>query len=143
MLGPRLVGLNGAGLVAAGVFVPDPALGFPPGTPDEIPSHFSWHAVLHAVTPPLAFLALITACLVLARHAAGLGRRRWRAYSRATAALALLLSAWPGVNGSGVRLAVALALGFAWVLVLPLRLLGGDAGLQTDSRTSSLTSKLA
>src|SRR2546421_58410 len=31
---PRLVGVYGAGLVCAGVFRADPALGFPPGTPD-------------------------------------------------------------------------------------------------------------
>lgn len=30
----RLLGVYGAGFVFAGLFVPDPALGFPPGTPE-------------------------------------------------------------------------------------------------------------
>src|SRR6476659_3974397 len=39
---PRLIGLYGAGLVAAGVFRADPRLGFPAGTPDG-PGQISWH----------------------------------------------------------------------------------------------------
>jgi hypothetical protein len=35
-------------LIAGGVFVPDPALGYPRGTPDEIPDTFSWHGTLRA-----------------------------------------------------------------------------------------------
>src|SRR5712692_8815139 len=31
--GPLLVGLFGVGLIGAGIFAPDPAAGFPPGTP--------------------------------------------------------------------------------------------------------------
>ena len=43
---PRLVAVYGAGLVAAGVFRADPALGFPVGTPDG-PEPVSWHGMLH------------------------------------------------------------------------------------------------
>ncbi len=71
-----LLTVYGVGLVAGGAFVPDPALGFPPGTPDEIPDEMSWHATLHAVGPALAFLALISASLVLARWF-GLQGRQW------------------------------------------------------------------
>src|SRR5262249_29800908 len=36
--GPRLIGAFGAGLVAAGVFVADPANGYPPGYPEGAPT---------------------------------------------------------------------------------------------------------
>lgn len=52
--GPRLFGIYGIGLIAGGVFAADPALGFPPGTPDGIPASFSWHGTLHAFAPPRA-----------------------------------------------------------------------------------------
>jgi hypothetical protein len=35
--GPILIGAFGVALVGGGVFVADPALGFPPGTPDGVP----------------------------------------------------------------------------------------------------------
>jgi hypothetical protein len=43
---PRLIGAYGVGLVAAGVFRADPALGFPPGTPPDA-REVSWHGVVH------------------------------------------------------------------------------------------------
>jgi hypothetical membrane protein len=121
--GPRLLGLYGVGLVAGGVFVADPALGFPPGTPDGIPDQFSWHAILHAIAPPLAFLSLIVASFVLVRRFAGLGQRGWAAYSAATSVICLALAAWPGQDGLSVRLAIAQVIAWAWVFVLAARLL--------------------
>ena len=35
---PLLFAVFGIGLLIGGAFVPDPALGYPPGTPDEIPA---------------------------------------------------------------------------------------------------------
>jgi hypothetical protein len=121
--GPRLLALYGAGLVAGGVFVADPALGFPPGTPDGIPDHLSWHAILHAVAPPVAFLSLIAACFVFARRFAGLRQRRWAAYTTATAIACLALGAFPSQNGMSMRLALAQVVAWAWVFVLAARLL--------------------
>ena len=117
---PRLMATFGVGLVLGGVFVPDPALGYPPGTPDAIPADFSWHGALHAVAPPLAFTALVACCLVLARRFVTEQRRAWAAYSAATAAAALTLSAWPGLDGASVRLAVAIFLAFLWTTLLAL-----------------------
>src|SRR5215207_8820287 len=75
--GPRLIGVYGAGLIMGGVFVADPALGFPPGTPEGIPDQFSWHGAVHAVAPVLASLALVAACVVFARRFAALRQRGW------------------------------------------------------------------
>lgn len=113
-----LLMVYGVGLVAGGAFVPDPALGFPPGTPDEIPDEMSWHATLHAVGPALAFLALISASLVLARRFSLQGRRWWARYSAATGAICLVLSAWPHTGSAGVRLFLATVIGSAWVTAL-------------------------
>jgi Protein of unknown function (DUF998) len=127
--GPRLLALYGVGLVAGGVFVADPALGFPPGTPDGIPEQFSWHAILHAIAPPLAFLALIAACFVFVRRFAGLGQRGWAAYGAATGVACLALGAWPGQDGVSVRLALAQAVAWAWIFVLAARLLTDPAAM--------------
>jgi Protein of unknown function (DUF998) len=121
--GPRLLALYGVGLIAGGVFVADPALGFPPGTPEGIPDQFTWHAILHAIAPPLAFLSLIAACFVFVRRFAGLGQRRWAASTTATAIACLALGTWPGQDGISLRLALAQVVAWAWVLVLAARLL--------------------
>ena len=64
--GPRLVGGHGLGLLAAGIFTTDAADGFPVGTPDGLPDTYSWHAIVHGIVTPLAFLAILAACLVMA-----------------------------------------------------------------------------
>ena len=46
---PRLVGVYGASLIAAGIFRADPALGFPVGTPDG-PGEISWHGLLQVAS---------------------------------------------------------------------------------------------
>ncbi len=121
--GPLLIGLYGVGLIAGGVFVADPALGFPSGAPAGIPDQLSWHGALHAVAPPVAFLSLIVACLVLARRFAALPQRGWAAYSAATGVALLGIMAWPDQDTVGVQLAVAVVLGWAWLSLLAARLL--------------------
>src|SRR5687767_1854044 len=71
--GPRLLALYGLGLIAGGVFLADPGLGFPPGTPEGIPSTFSWHGTIHAFAPPAALTSLIGAIIVFARRFRGRG----------------------------------------------------------------------
>jgi hypothetical protein len=56
--GPRLVGVFGAGMVAAAIFSADPADGFPPGTPAGPPPNISWHGIVHFFVAGVAFLAL-------------------------------------------------------------------------------------
>lgn len=123
--GPRLLAVYGVGLVAGGVFLPDPGLGFPPGTPDRIPDDLSWHGILHAVAPPLANLGLVLACLVFARRFSAGGQRALARFSVATGAACLVLAGWPGIDGAGVRLYVACVLAFAWLTALAVRL-GGE-----------------
>jgi hypothetical membrane protein len=129
--GPLLVGAYGAGLIAAGVFVADPADGFPPGTPPGPADQVSWHGAVHFVVAAIAFLALIAACLVFARRFAGLGQRGWAAYCVATGVI--FLAAFAGIaSGSGapplnVAFAVAVLLGWTWVSVMAARLMTEEA----------------
>ena len=71
---PRLVGIYGASLIAAGVFRADPALGFPAGTPDG-PGTVSWHGLLHFAAGGVGFSCLAIACFVIARRYSAEGRR--------------------------------------------------------------------
>ena len=120
--GPRLVGVYGAALVMGGVFVADPGLGFPPGTPDGIPDQMSWHGALHSVAPVLASLALVAACLVFARRFAAEGRRGWAAASLAVAVIDLAPAALSGHDLFFVALGVSVAIGLGWLSLLSARL---------------------
>jgi hypothetical membrane protein len=118
--GPRLVGAFAVGLIAAGVFRADPMNGFPPGTPPGNPEHPTWHSNVHFTVATLAFLALIAACLVVARGFAAERNRGWAAYSAVTgvaflgASVATFRAGQPRpgqpdlLRGGGVRLRMGL-----------------------------------
>lgn len=124
---PRLVAVNGIGMMAAGVFRMDPADGFPAGTPLGRPAGMSWHSDLHMACSTVAFVALIVACLVLGRHFATGGRR---GYAVASGAAGLAFAAGVGWAMSGGT-AGALTLGagaivaMLWVSVVAARLRAG------------------
>jgi hypothetical protein len=120
--GPLPVGAVGVGLVAAGVFVADPADGFPPGTPPGRPDTLSWHGGLHFLVAGLAYLWLIAACFVFARRFAATGRRGWAWYSLGTGVVFLVawfaLFAWPEQDLVNLAYAAAALHGHGWVSVV-------------------------
>lgn len=129
--GPLLVAIYGLGLVGAGIFIADPARGFPPGTPADAHT-ISWHGLMHFVSGGIGFLALIAACLVFGSRFAAFKQRRWAAYSVATGTL--FFAAFFGIaSGSQQRGAVqtvvtlaftvAVVLGWAWVSAMAVRLM--------------------
>lgn len=81
--GPILITVYGLGLIGAGIFVADPALGFPPGTPEDAHS-ISGNGLMHFVTGGIGFLALIGACFVFARRFRNAGEKGWAIYSLIT-----------------------------------------------------------
>jgi hypothetical protein len=83
---PVTVGLYGLGLIGAGVFSTDPALGFPPGTPMDA-NTVSWHGMLHFIVGAIGFLGLIIACFVFARYFAAHKQWGWTVYSVTTGIL--------------------------------------------------------
>jgi hypothetical protein len=77
---PGLIAGYGVSLIAAGVFRPDPAQGFPVGTPET--TAVSWHGMLHFMAGGIGFLCLIAACVVLAARFAREGQRGLAWFSR-------------------------------------------------------------
>lgn len=130
--GPILLAGYGVGLIAGGVFVADPGLGFPPGAPAGIPATLTWHGTLHAVAPPLAFTALVAATAVFARQYAAQGRPVRAAYSALSGMTALLL-ALPG-PGFSLRLLLAVVVTGAWTTALATDLAHGQ---RTASKTAA------
>lgn len=77
--GPLLFGGFGLGLIIGGAFPPDPAFGFPPGTPDTMPPAMSASGALHALGFFVSMLSLIAGSFVFARRFAAVGQRAWAA----------------------------------------------------------------
>jgi hypothetical membrane protein len=129
--GPLLFGGYGVGLVVAGLFTPDPALGFPAGAPAGMAPAMSGHAILHTIAFFVAFISLVAATFVFARRFAGLRDRRWLACCLATGVVPFPLIALSlALGGNGVVLFAMGAITSAWVTALPVRLtadLGGAA----------------
>ena len=118
--GPLLVGVYGAGVIASGVFVADPADGFPPGTPPGMPEQVSWHGGLHLLAGGVAFLAVVVATFVFAHRFADRAQRGWASYSVATGAA--FLATWLALVATAgtepiVNLAFAAGVVAAWVWV--------------------------
>ncbi len=123
--GPWLLALYGLGLMAAGIFRADPALGFPPGTPADA-NAVSWHGLLHLISASVGFLGLIAACFVFARRFGTLKQRGWAVYSVVTGVLffAALAGIASGSKGpTTVTFAIGVAIGWAWISALAARLL--------------------
>jgi hypothetical membrane protein len=110
---PRLVGVYGGSMIAAGVFRADPALGFPVGTPADA-REVSWHGLAHLACAGIGFLCLVVACLLLARGFAADGRRGWARFTLATGIV--FLAAFVGIaSGAG---SAATVLGFVAAVIL-------------------------
>ncbi len=127
--GALLLGIYGLGVLGGGIFVTDPALGFPPGTPDTYPETMSWHGLLHFIFGQIGFLALIVASFVYARHFTKNGLRGWALFSALTGVLFLFAiifgvgtSAGEGTALGLLALYVAVALAWIWLSALSYRM---------------------
>jgi hypothetical membrane protein len=142
-----LVAIAGVGLLIAGVFVTDPAPGYPPGSfgPES-----TVHGTIHLVASFLVFTALPVACFVLALWFARATKRGWAIYSVASGFLMwTALAAFGAANGhggpAGVFERLAIGTGWLWIAVVALRLLmderrEADQGphIQMDARRRRL-----
>lgn len=123
---PRLIGLYGAGLMAAGVFRADPADGFGPGAPAGKATHISWHGDGHLIAASIGFVAVIAACFAVARYLSPAGHRGLAVYSRITGIA--FLAAFAGVTSGSSSPAVVLPFYaavtaiFAWLSVICIHL---------------------
>lgn len=114
---PRLIMVNGIGMVAAGVFVMDPADGFPAGTPSGMPGTLSWHSYGHMAAGSIAFTALIAACYVLGRHFSRAGKRGHAVASRVAGTALLVGNGWAmsGGTAGSLTLTVGVITAMLWV----------------------------
>jgi len=118
--GPRLLALQGVGLIIAGLFRMDAADGFPTGTPDGVPSTMSWHAVVHNLAGTVSFVAMIVLCSVLARRFTG----AWARVGRLCAVLfaAGLVWAFSGGTAGALTLFLGVITAWSWISVTAARL---------------------
>lgn len=122
--GALSIGIYGIGMIVAGLFRPDPGLGFPEGAPADMPTSMSSHAVLHSMAFFIAFICLIVATIIFSRRFAAQGESGWKNYCMATAILSPLLI----IIGMGITSWIGLIMGcagivaFGWVSALAARL---------------------
>jgi len=122
-LAALFIGCFGIGLILAGLFPPDPAFGFPPGTPEGMPKVITHRSVIHGIGFMLSFLGLTAACVATARRDAK-AKNWWQVwYSLATAVASLALSQWPGLQGASLRYFLAAVLAWAWISTHSIRLI--------------------
>lgn len=115
---PRLVAVFGAGLIAAGVFVADPANGYPVNAPETV----AWHGILHGVAAMVAGLALVATNIILARRYHREGRNTMAATSIAIAIIFMVLPMTvPSLMS--VLFASASFLAWGWISLLAASLL--------------------
>lgn len=139
--GPLLMAAYGLGMICTGVFVTDPQLGFPPGTPQDllpgVNAEASWHGNVHTVSVLFMYASLTAACFAFARRfAAEPGGRSWAAglVANGVAAPTVLIvgafvlqpfslsSEWIAV-ADGVAGRVIIPLGWIWAALVPARLM--------------------
>jgi hypothetical protein len=125
--GPLLVALVGIGLIGAGVFVTDPANGYPPGTPAIV--DYSWHGALHDGFSVFTFVGWPAACFVFARYFARVDQRSWAAYSAASGALFAICFVLTNLGFSqteglrdiaGLLQRMTVTIGWAWLTLLAI-----------------------
>ncbi|GAB3835490.1 DUF998 domain-containing protein [Dactylosporangium cerinum] len=123
---PVLIGAYGVLLIAAGCCRPDPADGFPPGTPDGAAATMSGHAGLHSLAFFGLVLAVIVACFGYARQFRARNLRAWARYCVATglgtpvllvAGMALSATGNGGIPLLGVAVATS-----AWLTAMAVHL---------------------
>ena len=128
--GPRLIGLAGLGLMAAGVFVTDPCCGYPPGTPQGMAANPTVTGTIHDLISLIIFFGLAIAMVVMARRFRGEGDgSRWAIYSRLSAAgsLAFLFAALAFTDVTGLLQRIAIVLALGWVAQVMWRFRRGTA----------------
>ncbi|MEW9531773.1 DUF998 domain-containing protein [Microbispora sp. NPDC049125] len=138
---PVLAAVCGAGLIVAGLFTMDPSPGYPVG--GTVPAHPTVHGQIHGYAPFAVFLSLAALSFVLARRFAGEAAPRvWMWYSIATGILvpATFMAGAATYDfvtqtghNHGVWQRISLAIGFAWLGVLAVRLMREHAGSRRET----------
>ena len=110
----------GASMTVAAVFRADPMDGFPPGTPEGMPTSISTRGMIHFIAGALGFTCLGVSCLVAAR---ALSHRNARSLARLSLAsgIVVLLGFFGGPALSSnpvIGIWVSVVVGWAWLAIL-------------------------
>lgn len=128
--GPRLIGVYGAAMVWGGIFLADPADGFPPGAATSTDA--TWHGLLHNGAPTIGGLALDVACLVFARRFLTRRQTGWAAYCLVTVAADLSTAAAAAVTTDYRWLYLGGALIWGWASVVTAHVLAFNPDRRDD-----------
>lgn len=132
--GPIMLGVFGASLIVAGLFVTDPSLGYPPGTISSGPQ--TLHGTIHGLAGLIAFTSLPIASFVIARRFAGdPDWKGWTLYSVVSGVIVLVFfiasttvstmdqnGVLPG-SPTGLFQRVAIIVGWSWIALLAINIL--------------------
>lgn len=112
---PLLLAAYGVGLIGAGIFVADPAPGFPPGA--SPPPTMTRAGLMHFVSGAVGFYALVAFCFVVARRFGAVRERGWMWLSVATGVgfLASFAAVASGSTSPTVLLAFYAAVAWSWI----------------------------
>ncbi len=116
--GPVLIGTFGLAQIGGGVFVTDPALGFPAGTGDGVPDALSWQSTAHGVAFAVGMAALIAAFAVFAHAFRAADRPDRSRYSFAAGIAFVALGALGAGLGDWRLVAMAIVVGWSWAAIL-------------------------
>ena len=144
--GPVLIGLFGTALLVAGIFVTDPALGYPVGASMV----HTVHGMIHGLAGLAAFTLLPAAAFVMAWHfSSEPGSRRWTLYSVGVGTLLVVMfiasttvstlderGLWPNAP-TGFLQRIAIIGGWTWIAMLALHLVRAPHALPTRYRSES------
>lgn len=121
---PILLALAAIGTIGAGIFHPDPGLGFPPGAPAGMPTTMSVSGTIHQLAAMVTFICSIATSFVMGRKFAGDGRRGWAVYCVASGVVApaLLVLALSDRDWVGILLASMVAVAFGCISAAAARL---------------------
>lgn len=125
--GPLLLTVFAVGLVASGVFVMDPPVGYPPGSGHA--EARSWHGIAHDAAGLVVFTALPAAALVLAHRLWGIAELRWLSIASIVAGVlcAGLFVAFAVIDDAGGAAAgivqrATIITGWAWIALVAVTL---------------------
>jgi len=138
---PTLLGLFAVGLLVAGVFSTDPALGYPPGAPQV----HTAHGMIHGLAGLVCFSTLPATTFVMAAWFRRYGSQRWFWYSLAVGITMIVtfiasttfstLDATGAVPNAptGFFQRIAIIAGWTWISMVALHFIRARA---LDSRTA-------
>jgi hypothetical protein len=120
---PLLFKAYGLLTILDGIFVLDPVLGFPPGTPAGVPETLSWHATAHYLIWLAVFLCIVLVEFIFSRRFAKEKKWGWFAYSLLIALAATVLLVASGEPGSpyfGAMLFTLNLITNTWIVAIAL-----------------------